>query len=1000
MKTSTTGLRFPRARAFRWELPIAVLVSFLSAVIATAQTYEIVHAFRNSGQPSDLIRGTDGSLYGVTGWGGTHGAGSIFRIDSSNRLETLYSFAPRACGGEPDRLTLMQAADGNLYGTTSRGDTNVGTVFKMDSSGTFVTLHSFSGPDGVWPYGRLIQGSDGNLYGTTVQGGPNYSTGTVFRMDLLGNITTLHAFISPEDGFVLYGGLLQASDGNLYGMTYQGGASNVGTVFKMDLAGNLTVLHSFSGADGANPYQVSLIQATDGRLFGTTSAGGTNNVGTAFQIDSAGSFSTIHNFSTSEGSYPLTLMQATDGDLYGMTSRGGSSNLGAAFRMSLDGTVTSLHSFQGSEGSYPTSALVPGSDSTLNGITQFGGSGGVGVVFEMESSGTVSTLVSFQNIEAGLGIGSRFLQASDGSLYATSGGSIFRMDLSGNLTLLHTFASEEGSGPYSALIQGTDGAFYGTATSGGAHGFGTVFKMEPAGAVTTLHSFDVNGADGYSPEAALLQASDGNLYGTTLGGGDHNAGTVFTMDPSGNFSTLHSFDDVNGSNPMASLIQASDGLLYGTTFNGGEGFLGTVFALSPSGDFAIRHSFDSIEEANPLAGLLQGSDGNLYGTTSYVDGTIFKIDLLGSFSTVHYFRMFDENDGDVPYDGLVEASDGNYYGTTFRGGTPTGQYPQAGTVFRMEPSGNVIVVHSFDCLDGGSPTVSVIQASDGNLYGTAGGGPFRAGVIFRLSNATVALNQVTPNSGPASGGTTLDLLGGAFSQDAAVLVGGVPGTSVTVLDPTFLYLSTPALTPGTLNDVTVTNPGSVPATATKAKAFFADFLDVPQTYLFHDYVEKIFRAGITAGCSGGSYCPDDAVTRAQMAVFLLKAEHGSGYAPPPCSGHFADVTCPSQFANWIEQLAAEGITAGCGGGNYCPNDAVTRAQMAVFLLKVEHGPGYAPPPCTGLFGDVECPSLFGNFIEQLAAEGITGGCGGGNYCPNDPNTRGQMAVFLVKTFHL
>jgi hypothetical protein len=196
-------------------------------------------------------------------------------------------------------------------------------------------------------------------------------------------------------------------------------------------------------------------------------------------------------------------------------------------------------------------------------------------------------------------------------------------------------------------------------------------------------------------------------------------------------------------------------------------------------------------------------------------------------------------------------------------------------------------------------------------------------------------------------------------------------------------------------------PASFPTvSATHPNAFFADFLDVPQTDSFHDYVEKIFRAGITAGCGGGSYCPDAAVTRAQMAVFLLKAEHGSGYLPPSCAGVFGDVPCPSLFADWIEQLSHEGITAGCGSGNYCPSTPVTRAQMAVFLLKAEHGSSYAPPTCTGVFGDVSCPSLFADWIEQLAAEEITSGCGGGNYCPDNPNTRAQMAVFLVKTFHL
>jgi hypothetical protein len=178
------------------------------------------------------------------------------------------------------------------------------------------------------------------------------------------------------------------------------------------------------------------------------------------------------------------------------------------------------------------------------------------------------------------------------------------------------------------------------------------------------------------------------------------------------------------------------------------------------------------------------------------------------------------------------------------------------------------------------------------------------------------------------------------------------------------------------------------------------FPDVPVANPFYGFIENIFHNGITGGCGGGNYCPATSVNRAQMAVFLLKSEHGSTYLPPPCTGVFGDVPCPSVFANWIEQLAAEGITGGCGGGNYCPNNPVTRAQMAVFLLKAEHGSAYVPPGCTGVFGDVPCPSLFANWIEQLAAEGITGGCGGGNYCPNNPNNRGQMAAFLVKIFGL
>ena len=178
------------------------------------------------------------------------------------------------------------------------------------------------------------------------------------------------------------------------------------------------------------------------------------------------------------------------------------------------------------------------------------------------------------------------------------------------------------------------------------------------------------------------------------------------------------------------------------------------------------------------------------------------------------------------------------------------------------------------------------------------------------------------------------------------------------------------------------------------------FTDVPTSQQFYAFIENIFHNGITGGCGAGIYCPTDPVTRAQMAVFILKAKHGANYLPPACNGIFADVACPSQFADWIEELSAEGITGGCGGGNYCPTNPVTRAQMSAFLLKAKHGSGYVPPACAGIFTDVTCPSLFANWIEELFAESITGGCGVGIYCPDNPNTRGQMAVFLVKTFGL
>jgi hypothetical protein len=182
-------------------------------------------------------------------------------------------------------------------------------------------------------------------------------------------------------------------------------------------------------------------------------------------------------------------------------------------------------------------------------------------------------------------------------------------------------------------------------------------------------------------------------------------------------------------------------------------------------------------------------------------------------------------------------------------------------------------------------------------------------------------------------------------------------------------------------------------------------LDTPQADPFHGYVESLFRALVTAGCGNGNYCGAAPVSRAQMAVFLLKAKLGNAYVPPPATGtRFVDVPIGSFAADWIEDLAGRGITAGCGDGTrYCPDDPVSRAEMAVFLLKTLLGLAYAPPPATGkIFDDVAADSFAADWIEDLFARGITGGCSEAPplFCPDAPNTRGQMAVFLTLTFRL
>ena len=263
--------------------------------------------------------------------------------------------------------------------------------------------------------------------------------------------------------------------------------------------------------------------------------------------------------------------------------------------------------------------------------------------------------------------------------------------------------------------------------------------------------------------------------------------------------------------------------------------------------------------------------------------------------------------------------------------------------------------------------------------------------------APPTISSITPTSG--TGFVTVTINGTNFVAGAQVFIGGGSATNVRVVSSTQITATNPPLGPGTLNDVTVVTSGG---TATLPKAFFANFYDVPTGSAFQPAVEKVVRAGITAGCGGGNYCPNDAVTRAQMSVFLLKARHGAAYTPPAATGTmFTDVPSNSFAAAWIEQLAREGITAGCGPGIFCPGSFVTRAQMAVFILTAEHGPGYTPPAATGtMFADVPVNAFAAAFIEQAAREGITGGCDATHFCPTSLMTRGPMAVWLSTAFRL
>ncbi len=727
-------------------LSFFLTTAFLAAS-AQGQQYQVIHQFFPApAQPyAGLIQGSDGNFYGTTQSGGAGNNGTVFKMNASGTVTTLQSFA--GSDGAQPYAGLVEGSDGNFYGTTVYGGAaDNGTVFKMDSSGVVTTLHSFAGSDGAFPIAGLIQGSDGNFYGTTFRGGAS-NNGTVFKVDSSGAVTTLHSFAGqPLDGAFPYSGLIQGSDGNFYGTTYQGGTANNGTVFKMNFLGVVTTLHSFAGQplDGAQPY-AGLIQGSDGNFYGTTLFGGAADNGTVFKMNSLGTtVTTLHSFAGQplDGAFPYAgLVQGPDGNFYGATVEGGTTGVGAVFKMDASGIVTALHSFAGSDGAQPYAGLIQVSDGNFYGTTLSGGTADNGTVFKMDASAAVTTLYSFAASD-GMNPSAALVQGTDRNFYGTTdwggttgNGTVFKMDASGVVTTLHFFAGSDGTRPYAGVIQGSDGNFYGVTVTGGANNNGTVFKMNASGVLTTLYSFTGQPLDGAIAQGRLIQGSDGNFYGTTHFGGTNNDGTVFKMDASGTLTTLHSFAGSEGAQPYAGLIQGNDGNFYGTTQFGGADGNGTVFKMDAAGGVTTLHSFAALpsdDGARPRCGLIQGSDGNFYGTAQLGgatgNGTVFKVDSSGAVTTLHAFTG---SDGSQPTGQLIQGNDRNFYGTTVIGGASN-----SGTVFKMNASGVVTTLHSFagQPSDGSGPVAGLIQASDGSFYGTTyGGGTADSGTVFRIN---------------------------------------------------------------------------------------------------------------------------------------------------------------------------------------------------------------------------------------------------------------------------
>jgi len=848
--------------------------------------------FNNGAIPyAGLVFGSDGSFfYGTTYEGGTYGDGTIFRISLAGSVLDLASF-----NGENGMLPvagMVQGGDGSLYGTTLQGGAyGYGTIFKTTTGGSLTTLVSFDWTDGAYPSGVLVPGPDGNFYGTTENGGA-MGNGTVFKISPAGAFTLLYSFAGGSDGAGPIPGLTLGMDGNFYGNTITGGSGGYGTVFQITSSGTLTTLYAFTnGIDGANPWG-GLVSASDGNLYGTTQGGGSYGDGTVFRIAPQGSLVPIAQFDNYEGANPsAALVQSADGNLYGTTYQGGAAGDGVIYKINISGPLQitgqpadqsaylggtaafTVATFGGSPVSYQWQQdgvnLTDGGNisgantatlritnvtlddaafysvvvsNSVNSVTSEAALleivyspphilsqpanvtcvAGMTATFGVTATGDLPLIYQWQengtNLADGPGVSGStgntltltgVTAASAGTYSVIISNPVYTVTSapailvvvsptasSASQNILRQFTGgSDGAFPYAGVVQAWDGKLYGVTTEGGSRFAGTLFRFTPGGGLTTLYSF-TGSYDGANPYGPLLPSTDSYLYGTTFEGGTNGYGAVYRMSIAGNgaMTPLYSFTGgIDGGDPYSGLIQGGDGSYYGTTFETGANNAGTVFKVTGNGAVTALYEFTGGNDgALPYAGLIQGKDGNLYGTTLaggvFGEGTVFQLNTNGTLATLVSFNYAN---GGLPEGGLCAGPDGSFYGTTYSGGSNG-----YGTVFRLATNGTLTTLIAFNNTNGAYPIGTLMLGSDGNLYGTtSSGGPGGQGSVFQITTngALTTLLWFDGLNGAAPQGTLLQAKDGTFYGTTPFggtgfnpSVGGGYGTLFQLIVPIFV----------------------------------------------------------------------------------------------------------------------------------------------------------------------------------------------------------------------
>jgi uncharacterized repeat protein (TIGR03803 family) len=669
---------------------------------------------------SRLTEINNGRLIGMTSQGGFSNLGVLFLYHSKDSSYTkILDFNGIANGAIP-RGSLNFGNDGHLYGmTSSGGSNNMGVIFKIDTSTyQYTKLFDFDGTNsGTAPYGDLILANDGYFYGMTYQGG-DFGAGVLFQFNPNNNsLVKKLDFDGNTNGRNPFGSLMQASDNHLYGLTYQGGSSNLGLMFQFNISNDsFKIMVEFDGVNkGSNPHS-SLIEVRNNLLMGTTFLGGTDNTGVLFSYHTqTKSFSKKQDFGSSNGRNPYgSLILASDSNVYGMAFQGGNFNAGTIYQFKVSSDSFKIIKHFSEIGRNPYGTLTQSSNGKLYGMTYRGGNINSGTIFSFNLNDySVKKKLNFNQSLIGK---HPFGNLTNLSLYDYYGmtqkggkhdqGVIFYYNAEENRyeKKFDFDGSSSGSLPHGNLCLAKNNKFYGLTNTGGIHNVGTLFEYDyKQNSFTKIIDFDgVN--YGKNPYGSLCIANDSLLYGMTSSGGVDDYGVIFSYHiHQQKLTKVAEFNDtINGSGPFGELLKV-DSLFYGLTFQGGANGLGVLFSFNPSlSVIAPLFHFDGIQNGSyPQGNLILAQNNKLYGLTqtggAQNHGAIFEYNL----SNANFNKLHDFNQafGKSPTGSLIESKEGILVGKTSKGGND-----DLGVLFNYNYLQSTFQkTFDFDLLNGASP---------------------------------------------------------------------------------------------------------------------------------------------------------------------------------------------------------------------------------------------------------------------------------------------------------